>query len=164
MMNEQEQAYHRAFSIAVSEVMGTMTGFEMEEDMAYYQSEEDSCDPSGIHPCEISGAMVLLGKKNGMATVTMTRTTASILVSYMTGIPYYELECSDLFDGVAEMMNLMAGRAKALLRDTEYHFEISPPFTIVGKNHYIVHKKQAKLMRKRFISNDLSFILKVFHV
>ncbi|RQD70314.1 MAG: chemotaxis protein CheX [Tindallia sp. MSAO_Bac2] len=163
-MTEQEQAYHRAFSIAVSEVMGTMTGFEMEEDETYSDSENDSCDPTGSEPCEISGAMVLLGKKNGMATVTMTRMTASVLVSYMTGIPYYELEDSDLFDGVAEMMNLMAGRAKALLRETEYYFEISPPFTIVGINHHIVHKKQAQLIQKRFVSNDLSFILKVFHV
>jgi len=163
-MNEQELAYHRAFTVAVSEVMGTMTGFEMEEDEAFFTPDEESFDPKETQPCEISGAMVLLGKKNCMATVTMTRTTASMLVSYMTGIPYYELKNGDLFDGVAEMMNLMAGRAKALLSDSEYHFDISPPFTIVGENHYIVHKKQAKLIQKRFVSNELSFILKVFNV
>ncbi|SDY22631.1 chemotaxis protein CheX [Tindallia californiensis] len=162
-MNEHEQAYHRAFSISVSEVMSTMTGFEMEEDASFSESRGDSCDASNKEPCEISGAMVLFGGKNGMATATMTRTTASVLVSYMTGIPYYELSDEDLFDGVAEMMNLIAGRAKALLRDTEFYFEISPPFTIVGKNHYIVHKKQASLIQKRFTSNDISFILKVFN-
>ncbi len=162
-MSEQDSRYHDAFSMAVSDVMTTMTGFEMEEDVAF--QGERCVDAEGeSQPCEISGAMFLMGKNSGMASVTMTRQTASMLVSYMTGIPYYELSDDDLYDGIAELMNLIAGRAKAILRQTDYYFEITPPFSIVGKNHQIVYKKQAHLIQKRFISSDLSFILRVFHI
>jgi len=162
-MNDQERRYHDAFSVAVSDVLLTMTGFEMEEDLSY--EGQGCCGLEGEpQPCEISGAMFLMGKNSGMASITMTKQTASILVSYMTGIPYYELEDEDLYDGVAEMMNLIAGRSKAILKDTDYYFEITPPFTIVGENHFIVHKKQSQFIQKRFISSDLSFILKVFHI
>ncbi len=162
-MNDQLETYNKAFSMAVNDVMSTMTGFEMEEDINYKGKLccGSDADPQ---PCEISGAMILMGKNTGMATITMTRQTAAMIVSYMTGIPYYELEDNDLYDGIAELMNLIAGRAKALLRETDYYFEITPPFTIIGKNHQVVHKKQTHLLQKRFITSDLSFILRVFHV
>lgn len=162
-MNDQLKAYHQAFSMAVSDVMITMTGFEMEEDMDF-QGELCCGGEDDPQPCEITGAMILMGQNSGMASITMTRQTASILVSYMTGVPYYELEDADLYDGIAELMNLIAGRAKAALRDSEYYYEITPPFTIVGENHQIVHKKQAHLIQKRFITSDLSFILRVFQI
>lgn len=162
-MSEQQNLYHDAFSRAVSDVMITMTGFEMEEDLAY-KGEGCSAGDGKAQSCEITGAMFLLGKNSGMASVTMTRETAGMLVSYMTGIPCHELEDDDLHDGIAELMNLFAGRAKVILRQTDYYFEITPPFTIAGKDHHIVHKKKAHLIQKRFIGNDLSFILRVFNI
>lgn len=162
-MTDQLSTYQRAFSMAVSDVMNTLTGFVMEEDLDYKGML--SCGKKGDpQPCEMTGAMILMGKNSGMASITMTRQTAAILVSYMTGIPYNELDEGDLYDGIAELINLIAGRAKAALRETDYYFEITPPFTIVGKNHKVVHKKQSHLLEKRFINSDLSFILKVFHI
>lgn len=131
----------------------------------------------GVEPCEIeadrdetsfkreiSGAMILLGSRNALLSVTIGKEDAAIIVSYMTGNSPEELSDEELYDGVAELVNMVAGRTKALLAGTGYHYSITPPLTIVGENHFIVFKKKAPQIQMEFSAAETKLQLKLTYL
>lgn len=145
------------FYNAVRDVIHTMTGFHVDE------KEEGISD----HPefsDNISGFMVLNGDKLGIISITVSRNTAAQLLMYMTGIAASELSDEELYDGLAEMANMVAGSAKAQLSDTDYYFEISSPFVVAGKQYTIVHKSKVRRVKRQFSADDMDIFLEVYYV
>ena len=89
---------------------------------------------------DISGIMGLSGSVSGSIIVSFVKQTACKVVGNMLGTTYTELN-DEVKDGIQEIVNLIAGQAKTLLADTEYHFQVSIPTCIIGANHQVNHKK-----------------------
>lgn len=113
---------------------------------------------------DITGVMMIKGTKNAVLSLTLSQEHAAMLVSYMTGNAPQELAAEELYDGLAEMVNMIAGRAKALLAGTGRHYYITPPFTIVGPNHFIVYKKEVAKIIMRFTAGDAELYLELAYL
>ena len=141
---------------AIDDVLGTTSGLQVQRLPELPDTEE--------LVVEISGAMLLPGLNNAMLTVSFSRSAAETVISYITGIFPEQLELEDLYDGVAEIVNQIAGRIKSELAETDYHFTLTPPFAIFGRDHRIIHKSRIESVdffyRVGFtlIQAELSFI------
>lgn len=147
----------KCFSNALTDVLSTMSGFLVSEQND--DKLEEQYNSKGIE-----GIMVLSGEKCSMVSISMSIENIALLVSYMTGISYDDLKEEDMYDGISELVNMLAGRAKILLSDTPYRFTLTSPFTISGQNRFYVHKKQTVKILKKFVSNELSIILKILYL
>ena len=137
---------------AVSDVFGTMVGLEL------CQIKERIVAPKD-RKSEITGVMMILSAQNALLSMTLSKKNAAIIVSFMTGIASTELADEELYDGVAELVNMIAGRAKALLAGTDYHYQITPPLTIVGENHFILYKKNVSQLSLEFEAGEIELHL-----
>lgn len=124
----------QCLSKAVVDVFSTMAGLDMCE-----MKEKTQTCKQGQN--ELTGVMLILSDRNAVLSITLDKKDAKTIISFMTGTVLEELVDLELYDGVAELINMIAGRFKALLIETDYHFSITPPFTIVGKDHFIVYKQ-----------------------
>jgi len=86
---------------------------------------------------DISGTMGLLGKTEGFVAVVFREALARKLVCRMLQINPGEETDEDIRDGVGELMNIIAGAAKAELANTEHSFSFSLPAVIVGGPHTV---------------------------
>jgi len=118
-------------------------------------------DHSELRQGDITGVMLIEGGsgKKAMLYLTLNQKNAGMIMSYMTGNDPLELTEEELHDGVAELVNMIAGRAKALLAGTSDHYAITPPFTIVGLQHYIVYKKEVSKFIMKFTAGDAELYL-----
>ncbi|MBU2701805.1 chemotaxis protein CheX [Sporomusaceae bacterium BoRhaA] len=133
-MQQDRKFLQQCLSQAVIDVFATMAGLDMCE-----TKERTQACRQGQN--ELTGIMMILSGRNAVLSITMDKKDAQTIISFMTGTVLEELVDSELYDGVAELINMIAGRFKASLIDTDYHFSITPPFTIVGKKHFIVYKQ-----------------------
>jgi len=65
----------------------------------------------------------------------------------------------DVIDGVGEIVNIIAGNAKAYL--TKYDLSISLPNVIIGDNHTLAGQSGSPTIVVPFISGELNFIMEV---
>jgi chemotaxis protein CheX len=86
---------------------------------------------------DISGTMGLSGAAEGFVSVTFRNDLARKIVCRMLQIQIGEETEEDIRDGVGEFMNMVAGAAKAELRDTPHSFSLSLPNVIVGGPHSV---------------------------
>lgn len=153
-METEIEALGQCFVQAFQDVMLTMSGLTVAE----IDGEVDYGNDAG----EISGLMVLTGEQNILITLSMSADTATALMSYMTGSPAEELPPKELYDGVAELVNMVAGQAKTLATAGSCRFKLTSPFTVVGKDHFIVHKNRVTIFRKYFTANHMEILLKLY--
>lgn len=137
---------------AVSDVFTTMVGLELCQVTPGAKSLE-------ARKTDITGVMMILSAHNALLSLTLSKKNAMNIVSFMTGITAAELLNEELYDGVAELVNMIAGRAKALLAGTEYHYQITPPLTIVGENHFILYKKNVPQLTLKFAVGEIELHL-----
>ena len=137
---------------AVSDVFGTMVGLEP-------CRIKERVVPPEVCTREITGVMMILSAHNALLSMTLSKVNAAMIVSFMTGIPTIELVDEELYDGVAEVVNMIAGRAKALLVGTDLHYQITPPLTIVGENHFILFKKNVSQLSMEFEAGEIKLHL-----
>ncbi len=149
---EEEDFLQKCFAQAVFDVFDMMAGMEA----CHVTKNIDSDQPSSG---DITGVMFIQGMKNAMLHLTITKEHAAVIVSYMTGNSPLELMDDELYDGVAEMVNMIAGRAKALLVGTDSYYTITPPFTIVGVNHCIIYKKEVSKISMKFTAGETELSL-----
>ncbi|WP_378954703.1 chemotaxis protein CheX [Pelosinus sp. sgz500959] len=147
-----EDFLQKCLAQAVFDVFGMMAGMET----CHVTKNIDNCQPSSG---DITGVMFIQGIRNAMLHLTLNKEHAAMIVSYMTGNSPLELLDDELYDGVAEMVNMIAGRAKALLAGTNNHYMITPPFTIVGLNHFIVYKKEVSKINMKFTAGETELYL-----
>jgi chemotaxis protein CheX len=145
---EKKVFLQKCLSEAVSDVFGTMVGLDL------CLIKESTVVPK-VCKSEITGVMMILSTQNALLSMTLSKRNAAIIVSFMTGIASVELADEELYDGVAELVNMIAGRAKALLAGTDYHYQITPPLTIVGENHFILYKKNVSQLSLEFEAGEV---------
>ncbi len=73
----------------------------------------------------------MTGKLEGLAIYTLDKETALNLLSAMTGEPVTELDNLGL-SGIAELGNVITGRAATSLAQAGWPFQISPPAIVNG--------------------------------
>ncbi len=90
---------------------------------------------------DVSGVMGLTGTATGSVVVSLSKDLACTIVGKMLGEDPSNDLTDDVCDGVGEIINMIAGQAKAMLVKTKYHFTISIPSVVSGSSHEISHKK-----------------------
>jgi len=91
---------------------------------------------------EISGVIGLSGKTAGTCAVSLPlKAAVHVIESLICETLPPDLDQQVLRDGVGELINMIAGRAKAILSTTPYKFDITLPTIISGANHEVFHRK-----------------------
>ncbi len=100
---------------------------------------------------DISGFIGLSGKACGTAAVSLPAPFALKCIGTMMGQDN-EMELTDsvVHDGVGEIVNMIAGRAKTTLGETEYKFDITLPTIISGRAHELYHKQGTTILSMVF--------------
>jgi len=113
-----------AFLEAARDTLGTMAMLEL--------------DVQGVAPVarfdatrELTATMGLGGENEGLLVLSLDAPLARRAVSSMLGVGEEEVE-DDLFDGVGELANMIAGAAKTALTGGPHHFELSIPACTSG--------------------------------
>ncbi|MEL7597804.1 MAG: hypothetical protein AAGU01_06335, partial [Clostridiaceae bacterium] len=94
-MDKEKIQLEKSLNTAIKDVIETMTGLYIEEN-AYKESSLDKG--------EISGVMVMVGEKNALMSLTMSKKAASLIIAYMTGILPTDLSDEEVYDGAAELI------------------------------------------------------------
>lgn len=111
---------------------------------------------------DVSGVMGLSGTATGSVVVSLPKDLACKIVSHMLGETTIPADLnSDVCDGVGEIINMIAGQAKAMLVKTKYHFTISIPSVVSGHGHEISHKKGTPNIVVLFEADGEPFALQV---
>lgn len=84
---------------------------------------------------DISGVMVLSGGVEGFVAFTCPDSLARKVVCRMLQVEPGEETEEDIMDGIGEVMNMIAGAAKAELVGTKKVFQLNIPNVIVGGPH-----------------------------
>lgn len=113
-----------AFLSAAKSVLSTSTSFQVA--MGVPRVETGPIASRGV------GVVVgMTGKLDGLAIYTLDEATALRLVSAMAGEPVNDLD--DLgMSGIAELGNVITGRAATSLSQAGWPFQISPPALVNG--------------------------------
>jgi chemotaxis protein CheX len=88
---------------------------------------------------DISGVIGLAGEATGSVAVTFPARLAQRIYAQMVGEEHSTLS-EEVRDAVGEVVNMIAGGAKALLSQQGYSFRIAIPSIVVGEGHTIEHK------------------------
>ncbi len=110
---------------------------------------------------DVSGVMGLSGTACGSVVVSLPKELACKIVTKMLGEDLGTELSPDVCDGVGEIINMIAGQAKAMLVKTKYHFTISIPSVISGHGHEISHKKGTPNIVVLFEADGTPFALQV---
>ena len=110
---------------------------------------------------DISGVMGLNGVATGSVVVSMPAQLACLVVGKMLNEPPATELTSDVKDAMGEIINMIAGQAKAALVKTKYHFTISIPNVVTGPGHEIAHQKGTPNIVVLFEGAGFDFALQV---
>ena len=96
---------------------------------------------------EISGVIGLSGATAGTCAISMPLSMAVHAVGAMLD-ETLEPDSSQgvVRDGVGELINMIAGRAKALLSKTPYKFDITLPTIVSGGRHEVFQRKGTRCL------------------
>ncbi|MCY6369914.1 chemotaxis protein CheX [Clostridium ganghwense] len=154
-MDKERIQLEQSLNIAIKDVIQTMTGLYIEEN-----TYKENSTVKG----EISGVMIITGEKNALMSLTMSKEVASLIIGYMTGNLPSDLSDEEVYDGAAELINMIAGRTKALLTGKKYYFNLTPPFAIVGDKHFILHKNKILKIMKSYSIEGKELLLQVYYI
>ncbi len=119
------KSFFAFFIDGLRESIRKMTGFIIEEEELIHNDK--LC-------IEVGGGMILVGQKKSLLIISSNKATAGILISYLTGTEFDEVEESQIASGMSELVNMTAGLAKTSLADTARAFSLAPPFAVIGNN------------------------------
>lgn len=91
----------------------------------------------------VSAIMGVVGDHTGTICLTTERSIALKIIGHMLGTSYSCIELQDIHDGMGEIVNMIAGQAKAALRNTPFTFNLTIPSVIIGLGHEISPPKNA---------------------
>lgn len=91
---------------------------------------------------DISAVIGLSGTVRGTCALSMPEKLARDLVRRMLGLGEDSpVSDTDTRDGIGELVNMTAGRAKALLHHSPYKFDITLPTIITGAGHELYRRQ-----------------------
>jgi chemotaxis protein CheX len=85
---------------------------------------------------EVTAVVAVTGEIAGMVLLSMDAATARALVSKMMGQDFPELDALGQ-SGIAEIGNVITGRAAVLLAETGITSDLAPPMLLVGRGTLI---------------------------
>ncbi|MCX7934150.1 MAG: chemotaxis protein CheX [Planctomycetota bacterium] len=147
-------AFVNPFIAATCNLFRTMCGLEVKRKNLYLKSDYKMFG-------DISGVMGLSGQANGSVVISLPKALACAMVAKMLGEAAAPDINDSVRDGVAEIINMIAGQAKAALAETKYHFTISLPSVVVGAGHEIMHKKGTPNIVIIFDAGEYEFAVQV---
>lgn len=147
--------YLEPFVKAVAHCFETMVGTS---DLRAGPAE---CNRPASYPCDISGIIGLSGGACGSVALNFTNEAASSVISKMINAPVKQTD-PELSDGIGELVNIIAGNAKAHPILQPFNLSISLPNMILGPGHIIVSPKRAEPIIVPFSSSIGNFILEVW--
>lgn len=131
-----QQEFLKPFIDGVSTTLDTMANTTVKVESVKFAEEDDHFFG------DVSGVMGLSGEHGeGFVGITFVETLAKTIVARILGIDETELEDADIFDGVGEIVNMIAGSAKNSLLGSTYHFNLALPNVITGKRHEVGFRK-----------------------
>jgi len=133
------------FKETIPEVFSTMAYLEANLVEAYIDSNNSVYD-------EISASLSLTGSRRGILVITFSEKLARKMIGRFIAMEEDKITKSEIYDGAGEIINIIAGNAKARINDLKDHFDLSAPFVVSGKDHNI------------YIQNDLPCVTMVYNV
>jgi len=146
--------YINPFIESVKELFRTMLGAELERG-------NPNVAGGGANPREVTALIGLSGHVRGTVAISFPVSTALKIASRLTGCENTILD-ETVFDTITELVNIVAGGAKAKLhRDGDPPTQLSLP-TVVRGNHYSVeYPSQSVWIEIPFTSELGPFSLRV---
>ncbi len=142
------------FQAAITEIFSTMAMINVNLVQTYLSDGK-------FHFGNITAIMALAGNEKGIVLVSLHESFARSLVSNMMGVTPDMLEEEELHDGIGELINMIAGGAKARLGDTEEHFLLSAPSVITGTRHRIIQSKDMPCVTMVYEAEEQYFAVKI---
>lgn len=103
---------------------------------------------------EVSAIIGFVGAVCGSISINMSGTAAKLLAGRMLGETFSDLTAETL-DGLCEVVNIIAGKTKAILSTSELKIEkISVPSVVVGTNYYLTHYRGMQTLCVEFEMPD----------
>lgn len=122
------------FINATVNALSTMASVLPMRGTPYVKADDDSAH------CDISAIIGLAGEANGWVAISFERATALTIASNMLAEAKQSID-SDVRDAVGEVVNMVAGGAKAEFAAKGFSFKIAIPTVVVGDNHILSQKK-----------------------
>jgi len=85
---------------------------------------------------DVTAVVAVTGEVAGMVMFAMTEATARAMVSRMMGQDFPEFDALAQ-SGIAEIGNVITGRAAVLLSEAGFPSDLAPPMLLVGRNTMI---------------------------
>lgn len=99
---------------------------------------------------EISAIIGFVGSVCGSISINLSNAAARTLAGRMLGETFSEVTAETL-DGICEIVNIIAGKTKAILSASELKIEkISVPSVVVGTNYYLTHYRGMQTLSVEF--------------
>jgi len=122
------------FILSVQEILSMMAMLELEIVDTYLST-------TPFHYADISGIMALAGEQKGIIMVSFFEHLSNRIISSIMGLPIEQISEDEQHDGVGELVNMIAGGAKARLGDSDWNFLLSAPTVITGNQHRVIQQK-----------------------
>ncbi len=139
--NQLLEEIDNIFRYSILNVVSTVTGIGLEK--------EEGC--TGFH--EMAAILPLMGEKTGMLLIDTDFTSLKTLTSYMTGIDKNSITEGDALDCIGEISNMVAGIAKARLKEKDFSFTITTPFSVKGSDLDFVFKNGTSILHSSYGCN-----------
>jgi CheY-like chemotaxis protein/CheY-specific phosphatase CheX len=145
------------FVAAVTETFGSLLGLEAIGTPVDDALEDDSASREGI-----SALIEFSGPRFGVVLVTFAPDTARAVVERMLAGAHAAIEDGDITDGIGELVNIVSGRAKAVLSAIGFgRLEMSVPTVLTGFSLVDLGLQDADWSRIDFATEIGSFTLRV---
>lgn len=146
---------NKCFSVALRDVISTATALEVLEDIG---GNEEKLIQQG----HFFGQILLFGQINAVVFFTMNKETAAKIVSKSPSEPANE----ELVDGIAEMANKVAAKAKTLLTEANVILNITTPYVFAGfvdESRQVFLKKKVYTVSRRYHVGDIEVTFKIYY-
>ena len=154
-----QQEFLNRFVEGVKTTLDTMANTPIEIQTVRFVEENDHFYG------DVSGIMGISGKNGeGFVGITFGEQLAKTIVARILGMQENELEEADIFDGVGEMINMIAGSAKNSLLGTRYHFNLALPNVINGQKHEVGFRKDTPCWAATLTAEEQTMYLLVAYV
>ncbi len=138
IMSDRSKYYNESvltpFILSIQEILSMMAVINVDLVETYLNT-------SPFHYGDVSGIMALAGEKKGIIMISFYEELSNKIISSIMGLPVEEITEDEQHDGVGELINMIAGGAKARLGDSELHFLLSAPTVITGNQHRVIQQK-----------------------
>jgi chemotaxis protein CheX len=110
---------------------------------------------------DVSGLIALTGGAEGILGITFYWPLAQMIIARMMSTDEDKINAEFIHDGVAEIVNMIAGSTKKDFVGQPYHFEISLPSVIVGGGHQLGHSDKMPIAVLIFRADSHYFAIQI---